>query len=80
MTPRRPGPAATARHHAAAGSISLPTDWSPEQAFAIFEIPGELHERVRTRYGLQIQQIQQVLHEQQHNTPFTAADAIDVPF
>ena len=74
MTPRRPDSAATARHHAAAGSITLPTDCSPEQAFAVFEIPGELRERVWARYGLRIQQ---VLREQQPTTPFTSADAID---
>ena len=75
MTPRRPGSAATARHHTAAGSITLPTDWSPEQVFAVFEIPGELREPVWAQLrGLQFQQVRL---EQQHTTPFTAADAID---
>ena len=70
----------TARHQAAAGSITLPTDWSPEQAVAVFEILDDLRERVWERYG---PQIQQVLREQQRATPITAADSIDdadVPF
>lgn len=58
----------------------LPTDWSPEQAVAVFEILDELRERVWARYGLQIQQ---VLRSQQHTAVHSAEDTIDegdVPF
>ena len=41
----------------AAGSITLPAHWSPEQAVAVFEILDELRERIWARYGLQIQQV-----------------------
>ena len=34
------------RHRVAAGSIALPTHWSPEQAVAVFEILDELREHV----------------------------------
>jgi len=64
------------RHHTAAMPIAMPTDWSPEQAVAVFEILDELRERVWAHYG---RQIQQALREQQ----CTAADNInetDVPF
>ena len=37
--------------------MTLPTDWSPEQAVAVFEILDELRERVWVHYGLQIQQV-----------------------
>lgn len=45
------------RHRVVAGSITLPTHWSPEQAVAVFEILDELREHVWARYGLQIQQV-----------------------
>jgi hypothetical protein len=79
VTPRRPRPAVTARHQAAAGSITLPTDWSPEQAVAVFEILDELREQVWARYGLQIQQ---VLRDQRSTAVPTANDIddADVPF
>ena len=80
MTRRRAVPTAIARHPGAAVSITLPTDWSPEQAVAVFEIHDELRERVWARYGLQIQH---VLREQRCTTPPNAADNIDdadVPF
>ena len=81
MTRRRAVPVAmnSTRHPVAAGSITLPTDWSPEQAVAVFEILDELREHVWARYGLQIQQ---VLRDQR-STPVSAADHIDdadVPF
>ena len=59
MTPRRPVSAAnnSRQHPVAAGKIALPTDWSPEQAVAVFEILDELRERIWAHYGLQIQQV-----------------------
>ena len=65
----------------AAGSITLPTHWSPEQAAAVFEILEDLREHVWARYGLQIQQ---VLRDER-STAVPAADDIaiddaDVPF
>lgn len=69
------------RHRVAAGSITLPTHWSPEQAVAVFEILDELREHVWARYGLQIQQ---VLRDER-STVVPAArdidiDEADVPF
>ena len=57
------------------------TQWSPEQAVAVFEILDELRDRIWERYGLQIQQ---VLRDQR-STAIPAADDIaiddaDVPF
>ena len=63
--------------------MTLPTDWSPEQAVAVFEILDELRERVWVHYGLQIQQ---VLRRQQRTAAHDAAgdigdiDEADVPF
>ena len=69
------------RHRVAAGSITLPTHWSPEQAVAVFEILDELREHVWVRYGLQIQQ---VLREERSTAAPTAhnvdIDEGDVPF
>ena len=58
MTRRRAAPAQIGftRHRVAAGSITLPTHWSPEQAVAVFEILDELREHVWARYGVPIQQ------------------------
>ncbi len=58
----------------------IATEWSPEQAVAVFEILDELRERVWERYGPQIQQI---MHEQQctaENPPLSNVDDADVPF
>jgi hypothetical protein len=62
------------RHRVAAGSITLPTHWSPEQAVAVFEILDELRDHVWARYGLQIQQ---VLRDQR-STALPAAGDIDI--
>lgn len=43
-----------ARHRVAAGSVTLPTRWSPEQAVAVFEILDVLREHVWTQYSLLI--------------------------
>jgi hypothetical protein len=80
MTSRRVVPAPSVSRPAAAVLIALPTDWSPEQAVAVFEILDELRERVWAHYG---RQIQQVLQEQRCTTVSTAVDNIDeadVPF
>ena len=76
MTRRRAAPADIdfTRHRVAAGSITLPTHWSPEQAVAVFEILDELREHVWASYGLQIQQ---VLRDQS-STAVPAADDIDI--
>lgn len=69
------------RHRVAAGSITLPTHWSPEQAVAVFEILDELRKHVWARYGLQIQQ---VLRDERGMAVSTAddisIDEADVPF
>ena len=62
------------RHRVAAGSITLSTHWSPEQAVAVFEILHELREHVWARYGLQIQQ---VLRDER-DTAAHASDHIDI--
>ena len=69
------------QHCVAAGSITLPTHWSPEQAAAVFEILDELREHVWAHYGVQIQQ---VLRDER-STAVPAAhdidiDEADVPF
>ena len=69
------------QHRVADSSITLPNQWSPEQAVAVFEILDQLRERVWDRYGLQIQQ----LLRDQRSTAVRAADDIsideaDVPF
>ena len=83
MTPRRTVSAAnnSRQHPVAAGKIALPTDWSPEQAVAVFAILDELRERIWAHYGLQIQQ---VLRDER-STAFPATgdidiDEADVPF
>ena len=69
------------QHRVAAGSITLSTHWSPEQAVAVFEILDELREHVWARYGLQIQQ---VLGDERSTTVPAAhdidIDEADVPF
>jgi len=76
MKRRRAAPADIdfTRHRVAAGSITLPTHWSPEQAVAVFEILDELREHVWARYGLQIQQ---VLRDDR-STVAPAAQIIDI--
>ena len=37
----------------------IPTDWSPEQALAAFELLQDLTERIWTRYALDIQALLQ---------------------
>ncbi len=80
MTRRRAMPGAIPQRGRAATPMTLPTDWSPEQAVAVFEVLDELRERVWVHYGLQIQQ---VLRGQQRIAARDAADDIDeadVPF
>ena len=69
------------RHRMAAGQVTLPTHWSPEQAVAVFEILDELREHVWARYGVQIQQ---VLRDERSTADLAAGDIdideADVPF
>ena len=69
------------QHCVAAGSITLPTHWTPEQAVAVFEILDELREHVWARYGVQIQQ---VLRDERSTADLAAGDIdideADVPF
>ncbi len=76
MTRRRAAPADIdfTRHRVTAGSITLPTHWSPEQAVAVFEILDELREHVWARYGLQIQQVLR----NERSTAVPAAGDIDI--
>lgn len=69
------------QHRVRAGSITLPTHWSPEQAVAVFEILDGLREHVWARYGLQIQQV--LRDERSTAVPAVhdvAIDEGDVPF
>jgi hypothetical protein len=83
MTRRRAAPAHIdfTRHRVAAGSVPLPTHWSPEQAVAVFEILDELREHIWARYG---PQIQQVLRDERSTAAAAAhdidIDEADVPF
>ena len=83
MTRRRAAPADIdfTRHRVAAGSITLPTHWTPEQAVAVFEILDELREHIWARYGVQIQQ---VLRDERSTADLAAGDIdideADVPF
>jgi hypothetical protein len=80
MTRRRGAPAPRIGRQAAGTPITLPADWSPEQAASVFEILDDLRERVWAHYG---PQIQQVLREQQCSTANPLAsniDDADVPF
>ena len=83
MTRRRAAPTQIGftRHRVAAGSITLPTHWSPEQAVAVFEILDELREHVWARYSVQIQQ---VLRDERSTADPAAGDIdideADVPF
>jgi len=74
-------PAAIPQRSGAAMPVTLPTDWSPEQATAAFELLDELREHIWAHYGLQIHQ---VLRDER-GTAVRAADDIsidetDVPF
>jgi hypothetical protein len=80
MTRQRVAPAPRIGHPAVGRPITLSTDWSPEQAVAVFEILDELRERVWAQYG---PQIQQVLREEQcaaATPPASNIDEADVPF
>ena len=81
MKRRRAAPADVAQRNGASMPMTLPTDWSPEQAVAVLEILDELRERVWAHYRLQIQQ---VLRDERC-TAVRAADDIsideaDLPF
>ena len=62
MTGRCGAPAPHIGRPAAGTPITLPTDWSPEQAASVFDLIDGLRKRVWAYYG---PQIQQVLREQQ---------------
>ena len=83
MKRRRAVPAKTdfTRPRVAAGSITLPTHWSPEQTVAVFEFLDELREHVWARYGLQIQQVLRDERSMAVRAPEDISiDEADVPF
>jgi hypothetical protein len=53
--------------------ISLPTDFSPEQACAVFELIDALRDRLWLLYGSQIQQL---MREERSSTHARQADDI----
>ncbi len=61
-------------------TIELPTDWSPDQALAVFEILGELREHLWAYYGMEIQHALRL--QQSAPEPFVPSniDDSDVPF
>lgn len=61
-------------------ALTLPTDWTPEQAAAVFELLDDLRDRVWSMYG---PQIQNAMREDQCTTspkPRCAVDQPDLPF
>lgn len=59
----------------AVATIVLPTDWSPDQALAVFEILGRLREHLWAFYGMDIQHALSL--QQNHPQPFVPADFDD---
>ncbi len=55
-----------------ANHIEIPTDWTPEQALAVFELLDQLRDTVATLY---LDHMQTLLQEQQGG----AVDAADLP-
>jgi hypothetical protein len=61
--------------------IALPTDWSPTQAVAVFELLDELREHVWRRYGAQIQRaLREQISVAHPSTSKSDIDEDDVPF
>jgi hypothetical protein len=60
-------------------SLQIPTDWTPEQAFAVFELIDELRDAIWRRYALQLQeQYRDQLHHQ--DPDYNPIDLDDPPF
>lgn len=59
-------------------SFTIPDDWTPEQALAVFELLDDLRQVVADNY---MSQIQTLLREQRHHTN-CAVDSVvaDEPF
>ena len=51
----------------------VPEDWTPEQAFAVFELLSDLRARIWMRYGLELHEL---IREQR--SPPTNADIDDI--
>ncbi|KVW62287.1 hypothetical protein [Burkholderia ubonensis] len=54
-------------------SFLLPDDWTPEQAFAVFELLSDLRARIWMRYGVELHEL---IREQR--SPPIDADIDDV--
>ncbi len=71
----------TKPYHCTARTISLqiPTRWTPEQAFAVFEIIDELRDAIWLGYALQLQEEyrDQLRH---HDPEYDPIDPDDLPF
>ena len=67
----RPAPTQAAGTALGADHIEIPTDWTPEQALAVFELLDQLRDTVATLY---LDRMQTLLQEQQGR----AADAVDL--
>jgi hypothetical protein len=63
-----------------ASTIELPTDWSPNQALAVFEILDALRDQLWAYYGMDIQRALRL--QQSAPEPFLPSniDDSDVPF
>jgi len=60
-------------------SLQIPTYWTPEQAFAVFELIDELRDAIWRGYALQLQEEyrDQLRHHSADNDP---TDSDDLPF
>jgi hypothetical protein len=54
-------------------TVGIPITWTPEQALAVFELLDELREKIRARYG---NQMQELMAEQQQYPEVGDSDAI----
>jgi hypothetical protein len=59
--------------------LQIPTYWTPEQAFAVFELIDELRDAIWRCYDLQLQEEyrDQLRH---HNADYDPIDPDDLPF
>ena len=62
-------------------SLHIPTYWTPEQAFAVFELIDDLREAIWRCYGMQLQdEYRDQLQPHTADRPETATDPDNPPF
>jgi hypothetical protein len=57
-------------------TVEIPVTWTPEQVLAVFELLDELREKIRTRYGGQMQEL---MAEQQQYPEIGDSDDNAIP-